>query len=223
MKRSFPGQWVNDYLGIAISDVVTNISASRSNVIITPGGSILTAPTLSGPVQNQKWKLISVSIQAFMGFTPLATGGVSVASIVTSPFGRLGKVKGYLIPGGSSAQGLQVTDSTGAVTKPPIYDETLAAVLWDETNELPPYQLLQYPNVSNLNPPQVNPAGLLPVGLTIQPSNPIDLVPGEPPLIGLQMTPSNIGFTQACPSGYRMNSGLFVAQAQYIINIDDGL
>jgi len=98
-------------------------------------------------------------------------------------------------------------------------DSTLITDLWNPANDpLPPAAPFFF-GQSGVSQSTPTPNSLLPITATIIPPNPVDLIPGIEPYIGIWMTPSLIGDA----SGNGGYGGLTVFYGKYVINYDDGL
>jgi len=98
-------------------------------------------------------------------------------------------------------------------------DTTLVATMWEPgSGDMPPMVISQAgPSV-----PAATPSSALAVETSIMPTNPIDLLPGVNPVVGIWMLPSLLGATAsggASPNGM----GLDLGMARFTINYDDGM
>lgn len=225
MKRSISGTFPT-----ATSSLLANLgdladaSGIPFNALRTAGNCAIIQPTLEGPAPNQKWTLLSVSIQAGLVFVT-GEGRTSInASEDTPSGGVLGNIQAFLLPGESN-QSVSPTGRPGTfyqpftinplltigVSPPPPFDETLAADLWDFTSsQMPPSQQV------------ADGTELLPISASIVPPFPLGMLPGNPPLIGIYMKPSLLQWYSLPNPGMQHYKGLAIFGATYIVNYDDG-
>lgn len=180
------------------------------------GATTIDAVPLGAGISS-KWKLLSMSVQAYMALIDAGS-----QSTTTGAFGKFGRASASLILQPNFDQ----TNSPpyGGMISPMLplpQDSTLTATLWDPaTNPLPP----RTPSPP-LIPPDITsrpPSALLPVNTSIQLPVPIPIDLVERLLVGLWLTPSLIGFYKpAVNAGLFCQFGLAILYASYVLNFDD--
>jgi hypothetical protein len=173
---------------------------------LTPGCTQIDTIDLQGPNQSQHWTFLSVSVQAKLRFRAADVGDV------THFYGRLSKILAGVILDNTS---IPTQNGINAYISPmqalPV-DSTLLTPLWDpDTDPLPPTV------ASSIGTD---------LGLTINASivlnDPVDIVPGVTPYIGMWMEPSLIGVVIS-PATALADFAIEVFDAVYTVNYDDGL
>lgn len=231
MRRSINGRFGTNSAGFVATDYVNtlvnaiNIGTSQK----TGGAQVRTQATLSGPLPNQKWSLLSVSIQAGIGIGLQAGNGGLPSTIFTQVIaGQLGKVEIFLLAG-EAAENVAPNDafpSNGGLlsTLEPAYDETLSAVLFDPAvNNTPPqtFSIVASAAFPPTQPPVI--LGFDPIAAQIVPPFPIPLTAGVPPILGISMKPSIITFLLGAAAGKWSGAAVLIGNATYTVNYDDGL
>lgn len=188
------------------------------------GATASVSAALEGPATSQKWSLLSVTVNGYLG---LVAGSNIGSAPALSPYGRLGKIITALDPSNPAPFGGFISGSSGqpwSVNMSPLpADGTLSVPLFDPaSDELPPWAPMYFkPGLQIITgyPSIPIPTQLLPVSATITPPNPIQLLSVLQPGIGIWMEPSLLGDSSRV-GGYM---GLTLFYATYTVDYDDGL
>jgi hypothetical protein len=211
MRRTVPGQFplLHNIYNMYDFDIPGQGGNTGLQVSRTPGATIITRIAPGGPQQNQRWTLVSVSVQAYL----------ALASSGAPSYPRIGGKLGRIIAG-------LITDPAQAPTPLPFVsvaqplplDSTLTSSLFDPKNDdaPPTFDGALFPGSLGAN---VTPDKLLAIQADISPPLPIGIVPGEPMSVGIWMMPSVLSSVVTGPS----EVDFILAWASYTINYDDGL
>jgi hypothetical protein len=191
-------------------------SAGMTNVVAIP---------LNGPTPQQKWKFISASVQAYLGLSSGAYDGANYHSETVVGFGKLERIIAAIDPSNPLGQsgfspGANNQPWSVAVELLPS-DSTLQCELWNPAEDpLPPACPFYYGGPTGITPP--TPQQLLPISGLIMPPNPIELIPGQSPYLGIWMLPSLLGARSIGVNAVNNFFGLSMYYGSWTINYDDG-
>lgn len=182
-------------IGANIEDTFAT-NGTPYNAVYTQGSQQVDNVQLT-PSLTQNWKLLGLSVTAYIGLFYGAAGGIPL-------YGRLGKLHAALLP-----QGTPQTPG-GPVPYAALPPDNLI-LLWDGSNDTAPRQ------VSSGSSP-IPQSTLQAVSGDIQLPVPIPINAGQQVAVGLYLEPSLIG----TPSATVAIVGLGVFESTYVVNYDDG-
>jgi hypothetical protein len=193
--------------------------SSNPHVSAYSAGATLIDVVDLGATVSSSWKLISVSIQAYLAIIHSESG-----SNFSPVYGRFGKIKTALItkPDTFSTSGQYGTFVTPMLPLP--QDSTLTVDLWDPAIDPLPPRITSVASPPPSTPqPSHTPGTLLAVQTSIQLPIAIDIVAAEQVCVGIWILPSLLAFTSASFSpSFLVLFGMSILQASYVLNIDDG-
>lgn len=181
----------------------------------TPGQSPYT-PLFPTQGIGQKWKLLSVSVQGYLGYV---IGDLPAGFQGPATYGKLGKLVAGLpsldIPVTALPPVAVLANQIPLLQQP--NDSSLLSTLWDPAvNEMPP----TIPNPTDANN-RFQIGQLLAVNTQISPPQPLDMLPGVTPALAVWLQPSLFGWRQSQLTSANA-FGLALFYTTYTVNYDDG-
>lgn len=163
----------------------------------TQGGTLIDSVPIQPPL-GQVYNIVSWTI-AFQGFWGQTTGGAP-------SYGKVGSILGAVMRASQRTFPPTPTSFNDPWTNPMLplpNDVSLAATLWDSNQDQ------AFPTITAKSLAGLIPAPTITGGLVL--NTPIQIVSGEQISIGLWLMPSLVANVQ-----------IWIANAQYAINLDDG-
>jgi hypothetical protein len=216
VEPPLPGNTIN------IADVTNFPNGDSIASEWTDGATMFVPSVLGGPGISQGWSLLSVSIQGYLAL--ISWDNIFAPTSTYQSFGKLGKIVAGLILDEPLQQSSGVFFSATApfteAMVPLPSDGTLVDTLFDPDVDAMPPQMVQGQIGENVF--TVNGIVMLPVSVTIQPPNPIDIIAATPPTLGIWMTPSLLGVNNLTQSTAQF-IGLTLMNGSFTVDYDDGL
>lgn len=181
----------------------TSVTVLDYQSLLTPGATLIDYVGIT-PTLVQRFKLLSVGVTAYLGY-------YAQPAFPNPPYGKLGKViMGLALLGGVQTGGVGgLPWVTGMLPLPS--DPSLTATVWDPASDAMPPMSPTLPS----NPA----ASMLAVAGSVSPPAPVALTEGQGLAVGLWLAPSLLGWITPLVAD---TQGLFVCNATYAINYDDG-